>query len=68
MRRIEGVWERRELKREFWAAIQGILQRQDKFPVQRSLVISPEPGLHILHPSAWAVGSGGLPPKSSGSR
>lgn len=68
MRRIEGVLERGELKREFWAAIQGILQRQDKFPLQRSLCYQPRASLHILHRSAWAVGSGCLPPKSSGSR
>lgn len=53
MRRIEGVLERGELKREFWAAIQSILQRQDKFPLQRSLCYQPRarsahpPSLHL---------------------
>lgn len=48
MRRIEGVLERGELQREFWAAIQGILQRQDKFLMLRGLCYQLRAGLHVL--------------------
>lgn len=37
MRRIEGVWEG-ESWREFWAAVQSVLQCRDKLPLQRRLL------------------------------